>query len=84
MTLVSKTTGMRLLRAGTGSASVFAVVAHDLNRFFFTPTGAERGPLDLTIEFLIFPNFEPFFHEIFEQPNRIAPLLPRGFFKSFP
>jgi hypothetical protein len=75
---------MRRLRGGTGSASAYAVAAHNLNRVFFAPTGAERSLLDLSIEFLIFPNFEPLFHKFFEQPNRIAPSFPRGFFKAIP
>jgi hypothetical protein len=60
------------------------VAAHYLNGLFFAPTAAERCLLDLSIKLLIFPNFEPFFHKLFEQTNRIAPPLPSGLFKAIP
>jgi len=60
------------------------VATHYLNGVCFPPTTAERCLLDLSIKLLIFPNFEPFFHKLFEQTNRIAPLLPSGFFKAIP
>jgi hypothetical protein len=75
---------MRRLRGGTGSASIHAVAPHNLNRVVLTRATAERGFLYLSVELLIFPDFEAFFHELFEQTNRIAPSLPRGFFKPFP
>jgi len=60
------------------------VAAHYLNGLFFAPAAAERCLPDLSIKLLIFPNFEPFFHELSEQANRIAPSLPSGFFKAIP
>jgi len=60
------------------------VAAHYLNGFFFPPTAAERCLPDLSIKLLIFPNFEPLFHKLFDQTNRIPPSLPSGFFKAIP
>jgi len=76
--------GMRRLRGGTRPASVRTVAAHYLNGVFFSPTTAERCLPGLSIKLLIFPNFEPFSHELFEQTNRISPSLPSGFFKAIP
>lgn len=75
--------GMRSLRGGTRSVSVHTVVAHDLNGVLFTPTAAERCLPDLSIKLLIFPDFKSFFHELFEQTNRITVPLPSGF-KALP
>jgi hypothetical protein len=60
------------------------VATHNLNGLFFRATASKRCLLDLSVELLIFPDFEPFYHKLFEQPNRITPSLARSFFKAFP
>jgi hypothetical protein len=57
---------------------------YNFNRVVLTRATAERSFLNLSIEFLIFPDFQAFFHKLAEQTNRIAPSLPGRFFKAFP
>ena len=72
------------LRGGTGSASVRAVTAHNLNGVIFTPSAAERCLLDLSIKLLIFPDFKSLFHKLLEQTHRIAASLACSRFKAYP
>jgi hypothetical protein len=60
------------------------VTPHNFNRVVLTSATAERSLLNLSIKFLILPDFKAFFHKLLEKANRIAPPLPRRFFKPFP